>query len=127
MKIRLYICSLLVVASLCAYGQGDSKAKPKKTGNEWHAAGDAPLRSKEFADRLTKELGLDAATSKQLYNTYLANTKAVDEIKFGQGSDADKMAALKENASIFDLKIKGILTPAQFEKYLKSGAAGSSG
>ena len=120
MKTSLYICSMLVVTSLCAYGQADSKAKPKKTGNEWHAAGDAPLRSKEFADRLTKELGLDGETSKQLNNTYLANTKAVDEIKFGQGSDTDKKVALKENESIFDLKIKGILTPEQFEKYLKS-------
>lgn len=120
MKTLLCICSMLVVASLCAYGQANSKAKPKKTGNEWHAAGDAPLRSKEFADRLTKELGLHAETSKQLYNTYLANTKAVDEIKFRQGSEADKKAALKENESTFDLKIKGILSPAQFEKYLKS-------
>ncbi len=115
-KIQLSICFLFLVTLM-----GYSQASPeKKTGNEWHAAGDAIPRSKEFADNLTKSLALDETTSKKVFQTYLANTKSVDEIKFGDGSDAAKKEALKINADAFSEKMKQLLSPEQFTKYVRS-------
>jgi hypothetical protein len=50
---------------------------------EWHSINDAIPRAHEFTNRLTKELGLNDSTSKKVYDTYLANTKSLDEIKMG--------------------------------------------
>src|SRR5438045_1188879 len=94
-----------------------SSTKPKKTGDEWHAAGEAIPRSQAFAASLTKELNLDEANNKKVFQAYLANTKTVDEIKMGQVEE-EKKHALKANEDVFNETLKGILTKEQFTKYL---------
>ncbi|HBK89195.1 MAG: hypothetical protein U0289_18245 [Cyclobacteriaceae bacterium] len=116
MKQILFTLSVCLLLSVTGQAQ-PKEAKPKKTGNEWHAAGDAFERSKAFADKWTKTLNLDTETSKKVYQLYLANTKPEDEIALGPGTDQEKKTALKENQMAFDEKMKGVLTPAQFEKY----------
>ena len=119
MKKRIFLALLSSFIVTISFAQSQPEAKPKKTGNEWHAAGDAPTRSKEFSDRITKALSLDEATSKKVYNLYMANTKSVDEIKFSSDSETVKKEGLNTNQEAFDEKLKGIFTPAQFEKYMK--------
>jgi len=119
MKTFLLTVSFLTLLVSISQAQTKTDAKAKKTGNEWHAAGDAPTRSKEFADRLMKSLTLDESTTKKVYAAYLANTKSVDEIKFGSDSEQAKKDALKANQESFDEKLKNILTPTQFSNYMK--------
>jgi hypothetical protein len=121
MKAILLSASLLIAALLTSQAQAKKEAKPKKTGNEWHAAGDAVTRSQKFADDLTKAFTLDQETRKKVYKLYLANTKPADEIRMGSGSENEKKKALKENQVAFDEKLKTILTRSQFQKYQKLG------
>jgi hypothetical protein len=79
---------------------------------------DVFLRSRSFADSLTKALGLDAAASKKIYDAYLANTKPVDEIRMTPGSAEEKKEKMKANHEAFKETLKGILTPGQFKGYL---------
>jgi hypothetical protein len=116
---HIILFTFLIFISACSIAQTTSKTKSTKTGNEWHAAGDAIPRSKEFADRLSVALRLDAATSKKVREAYLANTKSVDETKLGPGSDAEKTSALKSNKDAFDEVMKNMLTQAQLSLYLK--------
>src|SRR5258706_9165961 len=117
--LTLLLMTFLTVGSMAQ----SSSTKSKKTGNEWHAAGDAIPRSKEFADRLTRDLALDETTSRKIFQAYLANTKPVDEIKMAPGSDEEKKELLNVNSAAFNETLKGILSPEQFTKYIntKSG------
>jgi hypothetical protein len=112
----------LIFISTCSSAQTAAKTKSTKTGNEWHAAGDAIPRSKEFADHLSVALGLDAATTKKVREAYLVNTKSVDETKLSSRSDPEKATALKSNKDAFDEVMKNILTLDQFNRYLKMPA-----
>ncbi len=116
MKTQNVLLALLLTL-LSLNGMSQTAAKPKKTGDEWHAAGDAIPRSKEFADQLTKELALDETTKKKVFQAYLANTKTVDEIKMGTVEE-EKKQALKANEDAFNETLKGILTKDQYTKYL---------
>ncbi len=111
--------AVLISLSLISFAQTKQNARPKKTGNEWHAAGDAVLRSKKFADNMTAQLSLDETATKKVHDLYLSNTKPVDEIKMSPGTPEDKNELLKTNRDVFNDNLKKILTPAQFEKYLK--------
>ena len=112
---KVILCLLVTFAAISVHAQ---PAKPKKTGNEWHAAGDAIPRSKAFAEKIKKELSLDNATTQKVFQTYLANTKTVDEIKLGGGNEDQVKESLKANREEFNGKMKGILTKEQYEKYL---------
>jgi len=92
---------------------------PIKTGDEWRMPMGAITRSQHFADTLGKTFGLDAAVTKKLYDAYLADTKPVDEIPMLPISCDEKKSRLKANKAAFDETIKGILTAAQYTKYLK--------
>jgi hypothetical protein len=81
--------------------------------------GDALTRARNFADRLTRKLGLDATTAKKVYDACLANTKPVDEIAVAQISEDEKKVRLKVNKTGFDQTLKGILSPNQYAGYLK--------
>ncbi len=97
--------------------------KPVKTGNEWKMPGDALERAKKFTDKLKSNIGLDDPTSKKVFSAYLANTKSVDEIPVLPISEEEKTSRLKANKIAFDETLKGILSPAQFDKYLKMEAS----
>jgi hypothetical protein len=80
---------------------------------------DVLQRAKTFSDSLQNSLNLSDAATKKVFNAYLGNTKSVDEIRMGQGSEGEKKAALTANQQAFDQILKGILTPAQFDTYIK--------
>lgn len=75
---------------------------------------DAPTRAQHEADRLTRQLGLDQATSQKVYDAALAHSQKVDAINAGSDDNQTKQAALKANADDFKAKLQGILTPDQF-------------
>lgn len=121
LKISLLI--LLVINTKAMAQLSSPGAKPVKTGNEWRMPGDAIPRSQQFANELTKSLNLDETTAKKIFNAYLANTKSVDEIRIGGGDDKEKKTALQANQATFDGTLKGILSPAQFDKFIKIQAS----
>ena len=110
---------LLALTSLRAFAQTDDRATlPVKTGNEWQMPRDVLQRAKTFSDSLQKCLSLSDTATKKVFNAYLGNTKPVDEIRMGQGSESEKKAALAANQQAFDQILKGILTPTQFDAYI---------
>jgi hypothetical protein len=121
--ISLITASVFMIACNSVFAQATLPAgKPVKTGNEWKMPGDALTRSKKFSDDLKANLGLDDATSQKVFKAYLGNTKSVDEIPMLPISEDEKTSRLKANKLAFDETLKGILTPEQFDKYLKMGA-----
>lgn len=116
LSVFLFLCNDLFAQESLPAG------KPVKTGNEWKMPGDALTRSKKFTDDLKDRLGLDEATSQKVFKAYLANTKPVDEIPLLSISDEEKASRLKANRLAFDETLKGILSPGQFDKYLKTAA-----
>jgi septal ring factor EnvC (AmiA/AmiB activator) len=119
MKRNLFLPFLLFVSFYASAQTAVPEVKDKKTGNEWHSVSDAIPRAHEFTNRLTKELNLSDNTSKKVYDTYLANTKSLDEIKMGIAGETDKLEQLKNNREVFNDSLKKILTSEQFNKYLK--------
>lgn len=120
-KVTLISFLLLALTSKHIVAQTkDQPAQPVKTGDEWQMPKDVLLRAKNFSNGLQKSLGLDEATTKKVFNAYLANTKSVDEIRMGNGSDKEKKDALAANQEQFDQILKGILTSSQFDVYMKS-------
>ena len=119
-KVTLFSFMLLALTSLKALAQtDDTTTKPVKTGNEWQMPKDVLQRAKTFSESLQKSLSLSDTVTKKVFNAYLGNTKSVDEIRMGQGSESEKKAALTANQQAFDQILKGILTPAQFKTYIK--------
>ena len=80
---------------------------------------DAATRTQRYTDRLTQTLSLDAATSKKVYDSYLARTNKVDEIQASTASGKDKNDALKANKDAFENSLKRILSADQFAQYSK--------
>jgi hypothetical protein len=122
-KASLLSVLILVVAGYHAHAQTEEATKPVKTGNEWQMPKDVLTRAKSFTDGLRKSLGLDDATSKKVFDTYLSNSKAIDEIRMGPGSEREKKEALTANEQELDQKLKGMLSPEQFEKYRRDEKA----
>jgi hypothetical protein len=122
-KASLLSVLILVVTGYYAHAQTDEATKPVKTGNEWQMPKDVLTRAKSFTDGLRKSLGLDDATSKKVFDIYLSNSKAIDEIRMGPGSEREKKEALTENQQELDQKLKGVLSPEQFEKYRRDEKA----
>ena len=110
---------LLTLTSIQLSAQSTKPQKPVKTGNEWKMPSDVFKRSKAFADNLQKKLGLDSVQSKKVYDTYLANTKPLDEISVLPISEKEKETELKANKAAFNEKLKEIFTATQYSKYLK--------
>ncbi|MFD2936083.1 DUF4890 domain-containing protein [Spirosoma flavum] len=78
--------------------------------------GDPATRAKKMTDRMTKQLGLDQATSQKVYDVTLARAQKVDAIQASSDDNRAKAQSLKANADDFKAKLKGILTPDQFTK-----------
>ena len=120
--LSLLIAGLTGVRAMAQTEEAEAKAKaslPVKTGNEWQMPKDVLVRSKNFAENLQKTLKLDDATSKKVFNAYLGNTKSVDEIRVANTSEKEKKEALAANHAEFNQVLKGILSPEQFEAYLR--------
>ncbi len=119
--LKLLLPALLAInTTAIAQSLSSPGAKPVKTGDEWRMPGDAIPRSQQFADELKKSLNLDPATTKKVFTAYLANTKPVDEIRMGTETDKEKKLALRANQTAFEETLKGVLSPAQFDRYRAS-------
>lgn len=124
-KVTLFSFMLLALTSLKVLAQTDNQAaKPVKSGDEWQMPKDVLLRAKNFSEGLQKSLGLDEANTKKVFNAYLGNTKSADEIRMGQASEREKKEALAANQAEFDQTLKSILSPVQFDNYIKSRKTG---
>ncbi|MHA4810740.1 hypothetical protein ACX0G9_21720 [Flavitalea flava] len=99
----------------------DTLPKPVKTGNEWHMPTEAIKRSHDFANLLKKDLTLDDATTKKVFDIHFGNTKSVDEIRMGPGSENAKAQAMKGNKEALKAKLKTVLSPEQYDKFMKIG------
>lgn len=78
---------------------------------------DAPTRAKHQTERLTKDLGLNEATSKKVYDLALERAKKMDEIMASSAERPEKMKLGKANQEAFEKKMKEILTADQFKKF----------
>jgi hypothetical protein len=122
-KIAFLSALILGISSSCVLAQSAlPTGKPLKTGNEWKMPGDALERSKAFSDSLKSALSLNDETTKKVFNTYLANTKSVDEIAVMYKTGDERKSALKANRSKFDQALKEILSPQQFKDYMAGHA-----
>ncbi|MVM30641.1 DUF4890 domain-containing protein [Spirosoma sp. HMF4905] len=89
----------------------------KGRGMQQYQAADPATRAQRMTDQMTKQLGLDDATSKKVYDLTLARAQKVDAIQKGTDDNKTKNQALNANADDFKSKLKGILTPDQFTKF----------
>lgn len=86
-----------------------------------HPQGERPSipNAERFTERMTKELSLNAATSKQVHDAFLNNMKKMDTIFASKLEEKDKRTALDANKKSFEKIIKNILNPTQYAQFLK--------
>ncbi|NDU98568.1 DUF4890 domain-containing protein [Spirosoma terrae] len=89
----------------------------KGRGMQQYQAADPATRAQKMTDRMTRQLELDQATSKKVYDVLLARAEKVDAIQKGSDDNKTKAQALKANADDFKSKMKSILTPDQYTKF----------
>lgn len=82
-----------------------------------YMAADPTTRAQKMTDHMTKQLGLDDATSKKVYDIALARAQKVDAIQKSTDDNKTKAKELKANADEFKGQLKSILTPDQFAKF----------
>ena len=75
---------------------------------------DPATRARKMTDRLTKQLGLDQATSQKVYDATLARDQKISDIQANSDDNKAKATALKANADDYKSKLQGILTPDQY-------------
>lgn len=124
---KTILISLVVlgIATIKAHAQtGAERPLPEKKGDEWQMPKDILLRSQAFSQKVKKSLGLDSAATKKVFDLYLGNTKTVDEIRIGSGSEADKKDALLANQRDFDQRMKELVSAKQFELYMQERKLG---
>ena len=69
------------------------------------------------AEKMSQQLGLDAATVARVKAAALVRDQKIDAIQAGPDSNKAKNTALQANAQEFKAALKGILTPEQFARY----------
>ena len=109
-----------------APAQANAPMGKKRMAQSYQAA-DPTVRAQKMSARMTKELGLDEATSKKVYDIALARAQKVDEIQKGSDDGRTKAKALKANADDFKSKLQGVLTPDQFSKFTAMTGRGRKG
>ncbi|PRY37616.1 hypothetical protein CLV58_11085 [Spirosoma oryzae] len=110
------LCSLLSLPLLAQ--QAPMSTVPHQQGTkQGQKMADPTIRAQRMADRLTKELGLDQATSQKVYTAALARAQKIDNIQASPDDNRTKAKALKANADDFKAQLKSMLTPDQFTKF----------
>ncbi len=110
------LCSLLSLPLLAQ--QAPMSTVPHQQGTkQGQKMADPTIRAQRMADRLTKELGLDQATSQKVHTAALARAQKIDNIQASPDDNRTKAKALKANADDFKAQLKSILTPDQFTKF----------
>ena len=115
--IKVFILLAIMASSQTILAQPPAPEKHTKADKPQRPMADAATRARKMTDRMTKDLGLNEATSKKTYDITLARATKIDQI---QGSAIDGKAkndALKANADDFKAKLKSILTAEQFAKF----------
>ncbi len=115
----LSIFSLPLLAQQTATPDAPAQANTrmgKKRSMSQQPMGDPAIRAQKMTDHMTKQLGLDPATSQKVYDVALARTQKVNEIQASSDDKRTKGQALKANADEFKTKLQGILTPDQIAK-----------
>lgn len=110
------LCSLLSLPLLAQ--QAPMSTVPHQQGTKpGQKMADPTIRAQKMTDRMTKELGLDQATSQKVYAVALTRAQKIDGIQASPDDNRTKAKALKANADDFKAQLKGILTPDQFARY----------
>lgn len=86
-------------------------------GQNQNQTADAATRARKMTDRLTKQLGLDEATSQKVYTAALTRDQKIDDIRASSTDNRANAKSMKANADDFKTKLQGILTPDQFTKF----------
>lgn len=121
MKKNLLLLLLATWVATIAFAQ--QSTAPVKTGNEWKMPADVFKRSEAYAGNLKAKLSLDSMQTKKVYDAYLANIKSVDEISV-LTDEEEKKVKMRANQATFNETLKGILSSAQFNKYLQNASYG---
>ena len=95
--------------------------------NGGYRAADPATRAQRMTDRLTKQLGLDDATSKKVYAAALTRDQQVDAIQNSTDDNRTKAKNLKANADQFKTAMQGILTADQLAKFQAMRQRGGQG
>lgn len=110
------LCSLLSLPLVAQ--QAPMSTVPHQQGTKpGQKMADPTIRAQRMTDRLTKELGLDQATSQKVYPAALTHAQKVDNIQASPDDNRTKAKALKANADDFKTQLKSLLTPDQFAKF----------
>lgn len=117
--------AMVTLMTSLAFSQTPSAAMPVATPKVQKDKGDhkmnpADVRAAKMTQRLTKQLGLDAATSQKVGVLALARDTKIDEIINSTQDNKAKSAAMKVNHDDFEAKLKGVLSADQFAKYQES-------
>jgi Spy/CpxP family protein refolding chaperone len=75
--------------------------------------------AERFTERMTKELNLNATTSKKVNDAFLNNIKKMDAVFVSKLEEKDKRTAMDANKKEFQKSMKSILSPAQYVQFLK--------
>ncbi|MBD2701037.1 DUF4890 domain-containing protein [Spirosoma sp. BT702] len=78
---------------------------------------DPATRAQRMTDRMTKQLSLDEATSKKVYDLVLARAEKMDAIQKNSDDRKTKMQAMKAGTEAFQADLKKVLTAEQFAKF----------
>lgn len=132
---RSFLVALLLITPLLSHAQQSATpaqvapavrapaapAKKPKMAAVYKAA--APeQRAERLSQQISKQLGLDAATTAKVRAAALTRAQKIDAIQTGTDSNKGKNTALQANAQEFKTALKAILTPEQFAKYSSHGA-----
>lgn len=92
-----------------------------------YQAADPATRAQRMTDQLTKQLNLDEATSKKVYDLALARDQQIDAIQKSTDDNKTKDTKLKANADDFKAKMQGVLTADQFQQFQAMRQRGGRG
>lgn len=115
--LALFSFPLLAQQTATPDAPANTRRMGKRDAVQPHQMGDPATRARKMTDRMTKQLGLDQATSQKVYDAALARAQKIDAIQSGSDDNRAKAQALKANADDFKAKLKSILTPDQFTKF----------
>ena len=117
----LSFCSLPLLAQQTVPADAPTQTnartgRNRDMGQNQKPMADAPTRARKMTDRMTKQLGLDQATSQKVYDATLARDQKIDDIRANSTDNRANAKAMKANADDYKSKLQGILTPDQFAK-----------
>ena len=126
-NIKLAIICILLLSSFTTFAQV-SYSRPDQVKSQAEIQGEQKVRQKEYEKQKSKmveesisslkdELQLDELQFIAIRQIILESVKTEGIILKKEGNDEDKIEALKALSETTDIKVKGLLTPSQIEKF----------